>query len=113
MLDISVSYIDGVFVKQMKFEQAGDIMEGHLHNHNHITLLAAGKLQVTVNSSVTTVTAPQMIFIHKDHKHDLVALEDNTIAYCIHAIRDRETGEIYDGMMLPYNPDQIELINRD
>jgi quercetin dioxygenase-like cupin family protein len=96
-----MNFVDGVFVKQLLFKNVGDTMQGHQHQHNHITLLAAGKLEVTVNDKVTEFTAPQMIFIHKDHKHQLVALQENTVAYCIHAVRDKETGEILEGLGAP------------
>ena len=85
----------------MQFAQAGDVMQGHLHTHNHLTLLAHGKLRVTVNGSATEFTAPHMIFIHKNHTHELVALEDNTIAYCIHAVRDKDTGDVIDKVIVP------------
>jgi quercetin dioxygenase-like cupin family protein len=95
------SAVDGVFVKQMHFEQVGSTMHGHKHNHNHLTLLAHGKLKVTVNGQVTEFTAPHLIFIHKDNEHELVALEENTVAYCVHAIRDKTTGDILEGAIVP------------
>jgi hypothetical protein len=42
-----------------------------------------------------------MIYIHKDKVHELEALSENTVAYCIHALRDKETGEILDPDMVP------------
>jgi len=99
--EISFNLVDGVFAKQMHFKYAGDIMEGHQHTHNHLTLLAAGKLKVTVNGKTSEFTAPHMIFIHKDHNHELVALEDNTVTYCIHAVRDKDSGDIIDGTIYP------------
>lgn len=100
-MQIQQNMIDGVFVRQMYFTEAGTIMPGHKHAHNHITLLAAGKLRVTVNEKTTDFTAPHMIFIDKDHAHILEALEDRTLAYCIHAVRDKDTGEIIEGLGVP------------
>lgn len=71
----------------MHFEKAGDIEQGHTHDFDHLTLLASGTLQITVDGFVSEFKAPHMIFIHKDKKHELVALEDNTVAYCIHSIK--------------------------
>ena len=85
----------------MHFEKVGDIEIGHTHQFDHLTLLASGKLQVTVDGKVTEFTAPQMIYIHKDKVHELVALMDNTVAYCIHALRDKENNEILDPSMIP------------
>lgn len=95
------SAIDGVAVKQMHFKKSGSIMQGHKHTHNHLTLLAHGKLKVTVNGEETEFTAPHLIFIHKDNEHELVALEDGTVAYCVHAIRDKDTGDIIDDVIVP------------
>lgn len=97
----SFNLVDGVFCKQMHFKSAGDVMQGHLHTHNHLTLLAAGAVRVTVNGKTSEFTAPHMIFIHKDHEHELEALADNTVAYCIHAVRDRDTGDIIDKIIYP------------
>ena len=75
---------------------------GHTHPFDHLTLLAAGSLKVTVDGQETIFKAPHMIYIHKDKIHELVALEDNTVAYCIHALRDGDgVGDILDPAMIP------------
>jgi quercetin dioxygenase-like cupin family protein len=84
----------------MHFLKSGDVEHGHTHQFDHLTLLASGKLRVTVNGVGTDYSAPHMIYIHKDHEHELVALEDNTVAFCIHALRDKE-GDILDPAMVP------------
>lgn len=109
---IYFSSIDGVFVKQMHFETVGSTMHGHKHTHNHLTLLAHGKLKVTVNGEVTEFTAPHLIFIHKDNHHELVALEENTVAYCVHAIRDKDTGDIIDDVIVPRGVAYEEVVLR-
>jgi precorrin isomerase len=45
-----------------------------------------------------------MIYIHADKVHELIALTDNTVAYCIHALRTNE-GEILDPSMIPEGVD--------
>jgi quercetin dioxygenase-like cupin family protein len=71
----------------MHFKKAGDIEHGHTHPFDHLTLLAAGSLRVTVNGQTTEFKAPHMIYIKAEFNHELVALEDNTVAFCIHALR--------------------------
>jgi dTDP-4-dehydrorhamnose 3,5-epimerase-like enzyme len=56
---------------------------------------------VRIDGQETEFTAPHMIYINKDKVHELQALSDNTIAYCIHALRDKETGDILDPSMVP------------
>ena len=97
----TISYVGNVWIKMMTFENSGDIECGHQHLYDHTTLLAAGKLDVLVNKVVTTYTAPAMIFINKDMFHELVAKEDGTVAYCIHALREKDSDVILDPTSIP------------
>ena len=87
----------------MHFKKTGDIEFGHTHQFDHLTLLASGSLRITVNGVATEFKAPHMIYIHKDKNHELVALEDNTVAYCIHAVFNGETSNILAPSMVPNN----------
>lgn len=99
---ISIGCVKNLFSRQMHFIKAGDTEQGHTHPFDHLTLLAAGSLRVTVEGKTTEFKAPQMIYIKAEHVHELVALEDNTVAYCIHALRgDNTTGDILDPAMIP------------
>lgn len=89
-----------LWLRQMHFAKAGDANEGHVHNYDHLTLLAHGSVRVHVDGKQTDFKAPQMVFITRGKSHYIEALEDNTIAYCVHALRDKDTAEILD-------PDQI------
>jgi hypothetical protein len=104
--DASIGVVANLWSKQMHFKKAGDTEIGHSHTFDHLTLLAAGSLKVTVENISTNFKAPQMIYIKTGKEHELVALEDNTVAYCIHALRD-ENGTILDPSMIP------EGINKD
>ena len=88
----------------MHFRKAGDIEYGHTHQFDHLTLLAKGRLQVTVEGKTTEFTAPHMLYIRADKNHELVALTDDTVAYCIHALRTHE-GDIIDPSMVPEGVD--------
>lgn len=98
----SIGLVANLFSKQMVFPKAGDIEVGHEHNFDHLTLLAAGALDVTVNGKTTNFKAPQMIYIRANTVHELVATQDNTVAYCIHALRDGDgVDDIIDPSMIP------------
>lgn len=98
----SMSCVANLFAKQMHFAKAGDVEQGHKHEFDHLTLLAAGSMRVTVNGKTSDFKAPQMIFIKAEYNHELVALEDNTVAYCIHALRDGDgVGDILDPASIP------------
>jgi quercetin dioxygenase-like cupin family protein len=86
----------------MHFKKAGDLEHGHTHPFDHLTLLAAGSLSVTVNGKTTDFTAPHMIYIKAEYEHELVALEDNTVAFCIHALRNGDgVDDIIDPASIP------------
>jgi len=98
---VHIGCVANLFSRMMRFEKAGDTEIGHTHQFDHLTLLAKGKLKVTVEGATSEFTAPHMIYIHKDKVHELEALADETVAYCIHALRDRETNDILDPSMIP------------
>ena len=106
---VHIGCVANLFSRMMHFEKAGDIEVGHTHQFDHLTLLAKGKLQVTVDGDVTEFTAPQMIYIRKDKVHELVALTDNTVAYCIHALRDKDNNEILDPSMIPNGVSPLDV----
>ena len=94
--------VANLFSRMMHFVNAGDMENGHTHAFDHLTLLASGGLRVTVDGQATDFFAPHMIYIHADKEHELVALSDNTVAYCIHALRDgNEIDDILDPASIP------------
>lgn len=101
--EISLSCVSSVYVRQMYFKNAGDIEHGHAHKFDHQTLLARGSLKIKLDGKETIFKAPHIILIRKEQFHELQALEDDTLCYCIHALRDAENG--FDII----NPDSIPL----
>jgi len=99
--NIQLGCVANLFCRMMHFDKAGDIEHGHTHAFDHLTLLAAGSLKVEVEGRETVFTAPHMIYIKADKNHELVALEDNTVAYCIHALRNTDNNDILDPTMIP------------
>jgi quercetin dioxygenase-like cupin family protein len=100
--EVNLGCVANLFSRQMHFKKVGDMEMGHTHPFDHLTLLAAGSLKVTVEGKESVFKAPHMIYIHKDKVHELVALEDNTVAFCIHALRDGNgVDDILDPAMIP------------
>ena len=100
--EVQLGCVANLFSRMMVFKDVGDTEIGHTHQFDHLTLLASGKLRVTVEGKQTEFAAPHMIYIRADKVHELVALEPNTIAYCIHALRDKDNPEtILDPAMIP------------
>jgi quercetin dioxygenase-like cupin family protein len=95
----------------MHFVKAGDRNEGHTHSFDHITLLSKGSIEVDVDGNKTIFKAPHMIYIAAGKRHFLTALEDDTIASCVHAVRSGEREEdIIDPSMLPQTIDNLHNI---
>lgn len=93
----------------MHFANAGDVEIGHTHQFDHLTLLASGSLKVVVDGVESVFNAPHMIYIHKDKVHELTALENNTVAYCIHALREVGSDDIIDPAMIPKGVDASQI----
>jgi hypothetical protein len=92
--EVKILAISNVYSRLMHFIKAGDKEHGHFHTYDHGTLLASGKLLVEKLDDNNEVhfskefTAPTFIMIEKNSRHVLTALEDNTVASCIHALRE-------------------------
>ena len=100
----SIGFISNVFVRQMNFKKTGNKNNPHKHTHDHTTLLASGSVECSVNGVITIFKAPVMIYIVKGKMHHITALEDNTVAYCIHAVRD-DGGDIISPESVPAGVD--------
>lgn len=104
--EVKIGCVANLYSRMMHFKNAGDFESGHTHPFDHLTLLASGRLQVTVEGKVTEFSAPNMIYIKKDKMHELVALESDTVAYCIHALRlGGDVDDIVDPSMVPEGVD--------
>ena len=106
---VKIGCVANLYSRMMHFKNAGDVEQGHTHQFDHLTLLAKGRLRVTVDGNTTDFTAPHMIYIKKDKFHVLEALTDETVAYCIHALRDKNTEDILDPTMLPDGVDPLHF----
>jgi len=100
--EVHITCVANVFSRQMHFKKAGDMEHGHSHCFDHITLLAKGKLRLNALGTTTDFVAPHQIYIKANVVHELIAMEDDTVAFCIHALRDMNDAQtIVDPSMLP------------
>ena len=109
--------LGNIFIRKMKFKNAGDVMEGHAHNFDHTTIVFTGSIKVEFKRSDGTsgeriYHAPKKgkpvnpqdgyVLVRADTEHKITALEDYTEAWCVFAHRD-EHGEVvqkYEGIGL-------------
>lgn len=86
--EIKFATISNVWIKMMTFKNVGDFIPGHKHTFDHPTLLSQGSVEVLVENETTKFSAPAIIYIEKEKVHKITALEPNTVACCIHALRN-------------------------
>jgi len=100
-----LGYFGNIWVRSHKYNKGENNGGGHTHHFDHITLLVSGRVQVEVEGHTPKIfTAPKFIVIKKEHKHRFIALEDNTVYYCVFALRDLDGSvtDIYSGDDTPY-----------
>ncbi len=86
-----------IWVREIKLNK-NEKKEGHKHPFDHLHFLSNGRALVTVYDihDPTKIllqkeyTAPAWIKVPKEHFHDIQALEDNTLGYCIQALHNLE-----------------------
>ena len=107
-----LGYFGNIWVRSHVLSKNGDVNGGgHLHPHDHVTMLHKGRIRVDVTDPETEerrskeFTAPTFIVIRKNLKHKFTALEDDVQYYCVFALRDidGEVTDIYSGNNDPYN----------
>lgn len=100
-------FIGNVWVRMNYLAEAGDTAGGHMHYHDHVSLLAKGSVEIQIGAEpAKTFVSPTFIVIKKHFAHKITALEDDTVFYCIYAMRDvdGEVVDIYQDWNLPNLP---------
>ena len=70
-------------------------------------------IQIKIENEISIFKAPQMIYIKADKIHELTALEDNTVVYCIHALRDIDgSGDIIAPDMIPMGSNPFDYAQK-
>ncbi len=106
-----------LFFRPMIFKTKGSMTSGHAHKFDHVTYVTAGSVRVKAREVNTQTNetfgpvvdriyvSPACVLIKKNWAHEIEALEENTRADCIFALRDH-TGEVtdqYDGSLENYS----------
>ena len=91
-----LGYFGNIWVRQHSFEKSGDHIEGHKHYFDHVSLLVRGSVSVQIPGEEEKIFhAPTFIVIRKGVEHLVIAKEDDTVWYCVFAIRN-PLGEVVD-----------------
>jgi len=108
--EVRIACVSNLFSRMMHFKKKGDRELGHSHVFDHLTLLTKGSLHVTVEGTGRVFNAPHMIYIKAEKEHVLVAMEDDTLAFCIHALRmGDDVDDILSPDMIPDGADPLSF----
>ena len=94
-----MEWISGnIFIRPNHLEKVGDSTPGHTHNFDHTTIFFSGSFLVKAkmpDGSVIerTFKAPAHALIRADVEHDIIALENNSVFWCVYSHRNPQ-GEI-------------------
>ena len=103
-----------VYFRPMRFEQKGEMTLGHKHNFDHVTFLWHGSVRLRAwqgsqdAPEVVPVdrqyAAPSRILIRREWFHEITALENQSYADCIYAVRDFDGNvtDTWNGSPEPY-----------
>ena len=109
-----MEYVSGnIYIREMEFEKAGNVVEGHTHNFDHTTYIVRGSVLIeslnedgSVKNSIIKKASMghNWVLIKAEVKHRLTALEDNSMGHCIYSHRngDSEIQQEYDGWSSGY-----------
>lgn len=82
-LDVAHLFGGGVYVKETRIP-AGMVLVQHRHEHDHLSYLASGTVEVQVDGQTVTHTGPVGLTIAAGKHHGVKALTD-ALWLCIHA----------------------------
>jgi hypothetical protein len=87
-----------VFIRPNTLAKAGDVTLGHTHNFDHTTILFKGKFRIVAKLEngqeiVREAEAPAHFLIRAHVRHEITALSDNTVYWCVYSHRDHQ-GEV-------------------
>jgi len=76
-----------VWIRKIYFPMAGGVNEDHVHDFDHVTCIAHGGVRVFIDGAAEgkDFYAPNFVMVRAGHSHHMMALEDETLMFCIHA----------------------------
>lgn len=104
-LPISHHFGGGVYAKETRIA-AGLILVQHKHEHDHLSVLASGTVELLIDGVRSEKTGPACITITAGKHHGVKALTD-VVWYCIHATDCTDESEVDE--VLIASPDESQM----
>ncbi|MDN8066334.1 hypothetical protein [Burkholderia vietnamiensis] len=94
MIDLGIQhhFSSGVYAKQMHLP-AAHYAETHEHVYDHMSILASGRVIVTLDGEMTEYCGPAVVHIAAGKKHRIDALTDS-VWFCVHATDETDPDKV-------------------
>lgn len=85
-----------VIVRRINLDYHGQTLPQHTHNYDHVVFVGKGRVKIRVMSPVDgseemrEVLAPDWVEVPAKAKHQMQALEDGCVCFCVFAVRDAD-----------------------
>lgn len=97
-INTSHHFESGVYAREMDLPK-GWSAETHKHKFSHMSILAKGEADVTVDGETTRYKAPVVVNIGAGKTHSIVAIVDSTW-FCIHPTETVEQDGSYEPILI-------------
>lgn len=95
-----MEFVSGnIFIREMRFAKAGDVVDGHAHAFGHTTYVVCGSVRIESLNEDGTIKQSTIkrasdghnwVLIKAGVTHRLTALEDGSMGHCIYSHRDAQ-----------------------
>ncbi|QQK03846.1 hypothetical protein JFN94_06700 [Burkholderia anthina] len=91
-LGIEHYFSSGVYAKRMNLP-AGHYAETHSHVYDHMSILACGRVLITLDGNVREYDGPAVVEIKAGKMHRIEALTDS-VWFCVHATSETDPEKV-------------------
>ena len=95
----------GVYTKETRIP-ANYWLVQHAHPYDHLSILASGSVELTVNGETSVIHAPACINICANTHHGVKSLTD-VVWYCIHATDCTDVDQIDEVLIAPVDHEKV------
>ena len=84
-----------IFIRPSGILAAGKVMPRHVHNFDHTTIVFSGSIRIRADDEAEgcVLKAPAEFLVRAGVAHEITALEDGTVYWCVYSHRDAQ-GEV-------------------
>lgn len=87
-----IDEVGGLYFRSICLANAGDAVPQHVHDHDHVTLVASGKARLWIEGAfVDDIEAFRPIVIEAGRQHVFQALVPETRLVCVHDVSSVES----------------------